>query len=59
MNGNHLASKKKVFEVVVNGNIYWIAADSKKALKDLFFNPRPTSIIERPDCNPDLSMFVL
>jgi hypothetical protein len=50
---------KKVYEVRVNGKIHWIAADSKKALNNFFVNPRPTSIIARPDCNPDLSMFVL
>lgn len=51
--------KKKVYEVRVNGKIHWIAANSKKAIKDFFYDPKPTSIILRADCNPDLSMFVL
>lgn len=51
--------KKKVYEVVVNKKIMWIAADSKKALLDFFFNPKPRSIIHRPDCDPDKSMFIL
>lgn len=51
--------KKKVYEVKVNGKIHWIAAPSKKAIKEFFFNPRATAIILRPDSNPDLCPFYL
>lgn len=59
MKSNQSDTKKKVYEVRLNTKIMWIAADSKKAIVDFFNNPKPKSVILRPDCNPDLSMFVL
>ena len=49
----------KAYEVKVNGKIHWIAAPSKKVIRDFFYSPKTTSIILRPDvdaaiCNTTL-----
>lgn len=52
-------TKEKVYEVRVNGKIHWIAAKSKKAIREFFHNPRPTSIIVRLDARADLCPFYI
>lgn len=49
----------KAYEVTVNGKTVWIAAPSKKVIREFFDRPKATSIIVRPDVDANTCNTVL